>query len=234
MVPRIVIAARPDLADTIRPFLSGPDGWEILDAPTPEAAWTISIVPPPDALLIATPLFETVGRVLAERLRGPRESGRTILVLLAMGGETAPHLPAGVAAVLTAPFEAGPLAHQVRQAIDQARFQHHLGRLEKLGGGAFVREMVELFLDLTPGRIATLRTAIEGGNLDAVRFSCHQMKSSAANLGALLLYDLANEGEALAAAGEKATLGDLLERIETAYDQGRQLLQAQVPTQGNS
>jgi two-component system sensor histidine kinase RpfC len=102
-----------------------------------------------------------------------------------------------------------------------------LKRLRDLGGTSFVREMIGLFLDYAPTKLAEARVAHQAGNLAALAKAVHPLRSSAGNLGAGALQTLASRIEQLAAAGQPDPLPELLGRLETAFAGARtQLLHA--------
>jgi HPt (histidine-containing phosphotransfer) domain-containing protein len=98
-------------------------------------------------------------------------------------------------------------------AIDPAALQ----RLQRLGGGAFVRQMIDLFLDYAPKKLAAARAAHAAANLDAVAEAVHPLKSSAGNVGAARVQDLANRAESIARAGPSPLLAALLAELEEAF-----------------
>ena len=76
-----------------------------------------------------------------------------------------------------------------------------LARLEKLGGRALVRQMIELYLANGPERIRALREGAAAGDATRVERAAHTMKSSAGNLGAIRLQLTADALENVAASG---------------------------------
>jgi HPt (histidine-containing phosphotransfer) domain-containing protein len=64
-----------------------------------------------------------------------------------------------------------------------------LDRLAELGGddSGFVYELVEIFLEDTAERITNLGHAFESGDLEVLEQEAHTLKSSSANVGAMLL-----------------------------------------------
>jgi HPt (histidine-containing phosphotransfer) domain-containing protein len=73
-----------------------------------------------------------------------------------------------------------------------------IARLKRIGGDGLVREMLTLFLQHAPGRVATAEEAVAAGTLRAAEHAAHSLKSSAGNVGATRL-------QAAAAAVEAAT-----------------------------
>jgi len=60
-----------------------------------------------------------------------------------------------------------------------------LKRLERFGGLKLRAELTTLFLEEAPSRVATARTAVAGGTVEAVRAMAHMLKSSAGQMGAV-------------------------------------------------
>ena len=90
-----------------------------------------------------------------------------------------------------------------------------LERLHKLGGTELVQRMVEIFLENVPKRMADARDGFEAGDLEAVERGVHSMKSSAGNVGATTLMQLAETAEDLAEKRTSDGLGDRLAELES-------------------
>jgi HPt (histidine-containing phosphotransfer) domain-containing protein len=58
-----------------------------------------------------------------------------------------------------------------------------LARLCRLGGGKFVGEMIDLFLDYGARKLVEARQAQSAGDLQGVAGGAHPLKSSAGNVG---------------------------------------------------
>lgn len=70
-----------------------------------------------------------------------------------------------------------------------------LTRLKELGGSQLVREMIALFALHAPRQLDVADAAWAARNLNVLRRSVHSLKSTAANLGATALNDLAAAAE---------------------------------------
>lgn len=97
-----------------------------------------------------------------------------------------------------------------------------LDRLERFGGRKLLREMIALFLDNAPHRLASAAAGVVAGNPVAAENAFHALKSSSAQLGALRLSRLCEQGESVARGGSMAAVAALLEesrselrRVET-------------------
>jgi len=102
-----------------------------------------------------------------------------------------------------------------------------LERLQRLGGDAFVRQMLELFITYAPKRVGAARAAEQSNNLTALANAVHPLKSSAGQVGAVRVSDLAAEIESLAEAGDAAAVARLSE-LELEVEKVKSLLAARL------
>ncbi len=86
-----------------------------------------------------------------------------------------------------------------------------LARLD--GDAALGREILAVFLQDTPGRLAALEEAVHGGRSDEVRVLAHALKGAAANVGALAVSQAAQAVEKAARAGLTRDLPGLVTRL---------------------
>jgi len=88
-----------------------------------------------------------------------------------------------------------PAAHErLREAtVDQ---------LFRLGGERLVGQLLDLFAGSAPERIAAIRAASSGQELEAAERSAHTLKSSAGNLGGMRMWAICQCLESLAMAGQ--------------------------------
>ncbi len=141
-------------------------------------------------------------------------------VIEAHRGEGAPRDQAGASEDALAPdaaMYAGEGAGQ-RPIIDPETFS----RLGQLGGDAFRREVADSFLADAQEIIAELGNAVAAGDAEEVRDLLHAMRSSAANVGAVGIFELCLslrdiDDDALAREGE-AQLAILRRRYEEARE----------------
>jgi HPt (histidine-containing phosphotransfer) domain-containing protein len=99
-----------------------------------------------------------------------------------------------------------------------------LDRLRRFGGGKLLKEMIGLFLSITPERLATARRAHEAGDLPTLERALHSLKGSAAQLGALRLQRLSAEGERLARLGTIDDVPILMHKLEDELPRVREWL----------
>ena len=89
-----------------------------------------------------------------------------------------------------------------------------LDRLKKFGGDKLLGDMIALFLATAPERIDAARAAGARGDVDGAERALHSLRSSAAQLGALHLQRLSEQGERRARAGSLDGLTQLAAGLE--------------------
>lgn len=98
-----------------------------------------------------------------------------------------------------------------------------LGALERVGGPALVRELIEIFLRHAPQRVAQARQGVRERDWGAVERATHSLKSSAANIGATRLHDAAERLERRSAGGSRG-IAALLDEVAIACAEVRRWL----------
>ena len=94
-----------------------------------------------------------------------------------------------------------------------------LAKLLKLGGPKFAGNMVDLFLDYAPTKLAEALAAEAKGDYAGVADAVHPLKTSASHVGAGAVRGLAVEIEHLARADERARIPELLAALERALSE---------------
>lgn len=74
-----------------------------------------------------------------------------------------------------------------------------IARLLALGGEPFLAQMIDIVLPQAEARIDAARTGLASGDLAAVRFAVHSLRSTAGNVGASRMLAQATLAEELAA-----------------------------------
>ena len=100
-----------------------------------------------------------------------------------------------------------------------------LTRLQNLGGPAFVRQMIDLYLEYAPGRIAAAQAALAAGDLPALEQAVHPLRSGSGNLGARAVVELAQRIEHIAHHREPIPLAPLVEELAIAFTAARASLE---------
>lgn len=99
-----------------------------------------------------------------------------------------------------------------------------LQRLLDLGGADLLTQMIAIFEKNSPQRLSTARAGIDAGDLKAVEQAVHSLKSSAGNVGAMALMELAQSVEDAAEKDRQDGLSNLLDHLETELDRVLQAL----------
>jgi HPt (histidine-containing phosphotransfer) domain-containing protein len=146
-----------------------------------------------------------------------------VVIVLAgeSGGRPQQFLDAGVTGILPRPLDSGRLPGQIQDIVEGASLDAALANLHRLGGTAFVQEMIDLFLDLAPKQLSEARACFEAGNFAALSRVAHSLKSSAANLGTELLRGVAEHVEDLARQERPQELPTLLQELDHAFARSR-------------
>jgi HPt (histidine-containing phosphotransfer) domain-containing protein len=92
-----------------------------------------------------------------------------------------------------------------------------LDRLKRFGGGKLLGEMISLFLGAAPERIQAARAALEANDVKATEMALHALKSSSAQLGALRMQRLCEQGENIARAGSLENVAVLVRNLEEEF-----------------
>jgi HPt (histidine-containing phosphotransfer) domain-containing protein len=93
-----------------------------------------------------------------------------------------------------------------------------LDRLRRLGGDALARQMVALFREAAPQRVAAARAALVAGDLAAVARAAHAMVSNAGNVGGMEVVACARALDEAGSAGRSAEVAELVARLDAAYE----------------
>jgi two-component system sensor histidine kinase/response regulator len=99
-----------------------------------------------------------------------------------------------------------------------------LDRLRRFGGGSLLDKMIELFLVAAPERIAAASRAQAAGDAEGVERALHSLKSSSAQLGAVRMQRLSEQGEHQARAGSLDEVAQLTSALEEELARVREWL----------
>jgi two-component system sensor histidine kinase BarA len=100
-------------------------------------------------------------------------------------------------------------------------------RLEELGGKPFVSRMIDVFVSSARKQLASAWQSERDGDHLAISRAAHSLKSSARNLGAVRVAELADQIEDRAADGMDAVLSQLLTDLEAAFARAEAFLAQQ-------
>jgi HPt (histidine-containing phosphotransfer) domain-containing protein len=101
-----------------------------------------------------------------------------------------------------------------------------LERLRRFGGDKLLGDMIILFLEAVPQRLGAARSGLARGEAHAVEHELHALKSSAAQLGALRMHRLSQEGERLAKTETLDGLVRILDELDAEEPRVREWLTA--------
>lgn len=109
-----------------------------------------------------------------------------------------------------------------QKVIDQDVFAD----LKEATGDDFVAELVNTFLDETPGIIDDLKTTVLEADADGYRRAAHSIKSNASTFGATALAELAREMDlgALPSAADASSIDELQSSFDVAATELRSLI----------
>ncbi len=100
-----------------------------------------------------------------------------------------------------------------------------IDRLRNLGGNSLIGRMIDLFCSHAEPMLVKGVQAFDAGDLDGLERAVHSVKSSAANLGAREVKDIAGAIEQLAKEGRASAIQPLIADLEIAFALARQRLE---------
>ena len=102
-----------------------------------------------------------------------------------------------------------------------------LAKLEEWGGNDLLEQILELFLQTTPERLQALAGGLGGGDLPEAVRAVHSLRSSAGNVGARILSDLAAEAEEALTSQDLERARRLRDELEREFARVRAHLQGE-------
>jgi len=89
--------------------------------------------------------------------------------------------------------------------------------IESNYGPQVAREVVQIFINDYPGKIAKLKTAIEQGNIESIRFLAHDIKSGCLSMGVKPMSAICETIERDGSKLSKDELQNLASQLEVDY-----------------
>jgi CheY-like chemotaxis protein/HPt (histidine-containing phosphotransfer) domain-containing protein len=196
----------------------------------------------PDLVLLDISLPEMDGPEVLRRIRADANLKDLPVIALtahAMSGDREKYLNAGFNDYVTKPIvdeavlldairkllsgspSAAPAAANMPRQLEAA-----LENLRRLGGAKFAAEMIDLFFEYTRTKLIEARQAYAAGNGDGLAKAVHPIKSSAGNVGAARVAELAAQIEHAARTNPTGDLGGLLGELEAAFAEIKPKLEA--------
>jgi PAS domain S-box-containing protein len=116
--------------------------------------------------------------------------------------------------------------HNERAKLEPPIDEKTFARLVALIGDAAIQEVVAIFLKDSPGKLASLKQALDSHDWDTLIYLTHTLKSSSAQLGALHFSSLCQNLESILRAGKldraealTSQIIDEFERVRTAFQE---------------
>jgi PAS domain S-box-containing protein len=109
-------------------------------------------------------------------------------------------------------------------AVDLGVLQRLRQELGEGGNGALVGQLVDTYVDQTPGQLAALGEALERGDAPAVKAAAHALRGSSSSLGATRLTALCGELEELASSDSLHGAAPDTTRLQEAFELTRTAL----------
>jgi HPt (histidine-containing phosphotransfer) domain-containing protein len=117
-------------------------------------------------------------------------------------------------------LEAYPAAGTPLPATDAAA----LDRLKRFGGASLLGRMIDLYLVAAPERIEAAARGAAAGDADGVERALHSLKSSSAQLGAVRMQRLSEQGEHRARTGSLDGVAQLTSALDEELARVREWL----------
>jgi HPt (histidine-containing phosphotransfer) domain-containing protein len=92
-----------------------------------------------------------------------------------------------------------------------------------------VEQLLRMFLLETPGRIQNIRGSVVAGNARGVLQTAHLLKGTCRQLGVTAMAEICQELEARGQSGDLEECEVVIGRIERAFRETKELLQAEYP-----
>jgi histidine phosphotransfer protein HptB len=89
-------------------------------------------------------------------------------------------------------------------------------QLKEISGEDFINDLIDAFLDESPGMLAGIESARASGDVESFRRNAHSLKSNAATFGANELAALAKELETMGREGN-LEIGTRLEALKESF-----------------
>ena len=101
-----------------------------------------------------------------------------------------------------------------------------LRNLQEPGTPDILIELIDLFLEDAPARLAAVRDAVARRDAEGLRSASHALKSSATNLGIRELAGLAARLESTGRSGDLTDAGTLADELDETYARAETALRA--------
>jgi HPt (histidine-containing phosphotransfer) domain-containing protein len=92
-----------------------------------------------------------------------------------------------------------------------------LENLRSIGDGGFVTEVINIYVEDAGPRIEAIRAAIHAGDAAKLASAAHALKSGAGNVGAMTVFHVCGDLEALARSGSIEGANQMLAQLESEH-----------------
>jgi PAS domain S-box-containing protein len=191
---------------------------------------------PYDVVLMDVQMPEMDGLIATRRIRSMKTIRQPYVIAMtayATKGDREACLSAGMNDYIAKPVRMEELEAALRlkrdlsPAVDRSALEE-LRKLQMDDEPDIVQELIGMYLERGPSRIAALRDALISNNPQALYREAHDLKSSSAILGAMRLSAIFKELEAMGRSGSLETASELIEKAETEFRLVRDALEAEM------
>ncbi len=201
-----------------------------------------------DVILMDVHMPEMDGLEASRRLRARFASGQGPRIIAmtanAMPGDRENCLAAGMDGYLSKPIErrelraalagvmparhvaAGDASSPGDAPVDPRRIES-LRRMDAVGGVGLLADLIDTFVEDSPGHLAQLEQAASEGDAAGLKQAAHRYRSSVANLGASRMSAICAELERVGESGHTEAAADLLAQLGQEYERVIPALHAQ-------
>ena len=117
-----------------------------------------------------------------------------------------------------------PCGHEQQgNPLDPAALEK-IRALQRDGAPDLVNMVVEQYLTDSSSLVETLREAVQSGNADELRNAAHSLKSSSANVGAMILAELCKMIEVKARENDLKEVATEVDKVLEEYERARNAL----------
>lgn len=106
--------------------------------------------------------------------------------------------------------------------------RERLADLQRMGNTDFLSEIIKLFLDNAAEKLEAISTASDSTDLRELELHSHALKSSAANIGARQLSEIAAKLEHAAMEGLTDQIVPIVTELQSAYKTAKILLEQEL------
>jgi len=93
-------------------------------------------------------------------------------------------------------------------------------------GEDFLVELIDVYLDEAPARMAQLQSAVDGHDAETLSREAHTLKSSSANVGATTLSAIAQQVELAGRTGKTENLAEVVRHMAATFAEVKTALEA--------